>query len=186
VALAKAMSGMKGQVPPAAFQHAAQTLLAYVRNLVAHPDDPRFRRIKVELARVDPSYQLDDCGLQPGRRPSQAWSPATIFVVSDHLHHMLIRNMFRRNPTPGIQEVQGMRGASASSCALCSCPTFMVVVQTTNTRYKAAVGSQPHGAECMAALGFQPIMEASEEVKPCCCVACLPFTASSSVARYMR
>lgn len=32
----------------------------------------------------------------------EAWSPATIFVVSDHLHHLLVRNMFRRNPTPGI------------------------------------------------------------------------------------
>ena len=41
---------------------------------------------------------------------------------------------------------------------------YTMAVQTSNARYKAAVGSQPHGAECMAALGFQPIMEASEEV----------------------
>lgn len=31
----------------------------------------------------------------------ETWSPATIFVVSDHLHHLLVRNMFRRDPTPG-------------------------------------------------------------------------------------
>lgn len=41
------MSAMKGKVPAAAFQRAAETLLAYVRNLVAHPEEPKFRRIKV-------------------------------------------------------------------------------------------------------------------------------------------
>jgi PUB domain len=50
VALAKAMSALKGRVAPAAFQAAAQTLLAYVRNLVAHPEDPRYRRIKARPA----------------------------------------------------------------------------------------------------------------------------------------
>ncbi len=45
--LAKAMSDMKRAVSPAAFQSAAELLLAYVRNLVAKPNEEKFRRIKV-------------------------------------------------------------------------------------------------------------------------------------------
>lgn len=36
--------------------------------------------------------------------------------------------------------------------------------QAANARYKSAIGSQPHGTACMAALGFAPIFEASEQV----------------------
>ena len=40
------MSGMKKAVAPPVFLRAAETLLAYVGNLVAYPGDPKFRRIK--------------------------------------------------------------------------------------------------------------------------------------------
>ena len=43
----------------------------------------------------------------------EAWSPATIFVVSDHLHHLLVRNMFRRDPTPGAPGCCGFPGLRA-------------------------------------------------------------------------
>ena len=36
--------------------------------------------------------------------------------------------------------------------------------QASNARYRSAVGTQPHGTACMAALGFAPVFEASEEV----------------------
>jgi len=39
-----------------------------------------------------------------------------------------------------------------------------------NARYRLAIGSQPHGTECMAALGFRRLMEASEEVRPSFCM----------------
>jgi len=29
------------------------------------------------------------------------WTPATIFLVTEHLHHLLVRNMFRRDQIPG-------------------------------------------------------------------------------------
>ena len=55
------MSALKGRVAPAAFQAAAQTLLAYVRNLVAHPEDPRYRRIKVRLLPAVSGWRLNAC-----------------------------------------------------------------------------------------------------------------------------
>lgn len=76
VALATAMSAMKGKVAPAAFQHAAQTLLAYVRNLVAHPDDPKYRRIKVCI-----SHQSSP----PGHLPMRAtWLPTPTTQLPPH------------------------------------------------------------------------------------------------------
>lgn len=81
VALANAMSAMKRAVTPEAFMVAAKTLLAYTANIVDHPNEPKYRRVKA-----------------------------------------------------------------------------------SNSRFKAAVGCRPHGAQCMAALGFQPIFEAAEEV----------------------
>lgn len=47
VALANAMSSMKRSVPPDAFMVAAKLLLAYTTNIVNHPGDPKYRRIKV-------------------------------------------------------------------------------------------------------------------------------------------
>lgn len=44
------MSNMKKTVAPPVFLRAAETLLAYVGNLVAHPSDLKYRRIKACLA----------------------------------------------------------------------------------------------------------------------------------------
>lgn len=124
VALANSMSAMKAKVPAQAFTRAAETLLAYVRNVVAHPDEPKYRRIKAwtflerALACRSPSAR---CSLN-------------VLACNHAAHH-----------------------SSQHGCCRC--------VQSGNARYCSAIGSQPHGTECMAALGFRPIMEASEEVR---------------------
>jgi len=75
VALANAMSAMKGKVPAPAFQRAAETLLAYVRNLVAHPEEPKFRRIKV---RGQVLYSWEVPGSCAGHR---TWTLQAMFVL---------------------------------------------------------------------------------------------------------
>ncbi len=40
-------------------------------------------------------------------------------------------------------------------------------MQGSNARFKSALGSQPHGRDCMLALGFRSHMEAADEVRSC-------------------
>lgn len=156
MALATAMSAMKGKVPAAAFQHAAQTLLAYVRNLVAHPDDPKFRRIK-----VSPVVHI------------RIWGPHVSLSLACW---MLCFNIFPdcRSPTravlrlrllPGCLVMRGSRVGLEPRTSAHPDTCVSISRQSSNARYKAAIGGQPHGPQCMAALGFRPIMEASEEVQ---------------------
>ena len=35
----------------------------------------------------------------------EAWSPATIFVVSDHLSQLIVKNLFRRQATGAVLEL---------------------------------------------------------------------------------
>lgn len=42
-------------------------------------------------------------GMQGTDHPS--WTPATIFVASDHLHHLLVKNGMRRDKAPGTRGI---------------------------------------------------------------------------------
>jgi hypothetical protein len=59
----------------------------------------------------------------------ETWSPATIFVVSDHLHHLLVRNMFRRDPTPGAAGFCGCHGLFAPACQTLECSSSQPVYE---------------------------------------------------------
>ena len=92
--LMAALLSLKSQNDPASFLAAARTLVTFISNVAAHPDEPKYRRVK-----------------------------------------------------------------------------------GGNQRYRTQLGAKPGGAECMRALGFNPIMEAGQEV-PSAFVHCpckLPF-----------
>ena len=38
----------------------------------------------------------------------EAWSPATIFVVTDHLNQLIVKNLFRRQGTAGALAPPGL------------------------------------------------------------------------------
>lgn len=54
----------------------------------------RFRVFGCDRAGTHPAYALQDTD-----HPS--WTPATIFLATDHLHHLLVKNGMRRDKNPG-------------------------------------------------------------------------------------
>lgn len=66
-------------------------------------------------------FGCDRAGTHPAHAPQDtdhpSWTPATIFLATDHLHHLLVKNGMRRDKNPGeagwkrgVCEGDGARG----------------------------------------------------------------------------